>query len=333
MKNTSFKKGCFIAILIFISVFILVTAIVVWQISKSYGLTRAPYTPIPEKIPNNATCQMVLRIPPALPILERVLPWEQIKNNTPIPKPETVIPMVLPYELGFWATTEFARNQVSFTLSINEKRLGPIVYEWLQSAQPWRDIEQIQWDNSGLQYPQRGYLSLSGSIKIPEGVEERVVKDWKTGNKNISKLNLQSRDLCEIQLDLSNGDFLVWTSCILNAQGVNWEEELKNNQFASMIYELVKKLMKMNININPTNTPDELDVKVIIEAEPEAQAQLEFFIGGMGFPMLQDYLKNQFGMILEGKLSWDNNLKALAGNLKLKNYENFLKAKLSSLIK
>ncbi len=330
--SPQFKKGCLISILLFLVLIIVVATIIIWQISKSYGLTRAPYTPIPDKILENASCQIILRIPPAKQILARVLPWEHLKNNTPIPMPQTTIPMALPYELGLWATTEFARNRVFFTFAINEKRLGPLAYEILQSAQPWREIKQIEWDSNGLQFPQRGYLSLSGSIKIPEGVEERVLKDWKIENKPIPKLNPQSKHLCEIQLDLANGDFLVWTACILNAQGVNWEEELKNNQFANMIYEIAKKLKKLNIIADPTPTPDELNVKVTLQADPEVQSQLEFFIGGVGFPMLQDYLKTQFGMGLEGKLVWDKSQNALTGDLKLKNFENFLSNKLASLI-
>jgi len=158
------KKGCLISILILLVVFILIATVVIWQISKSYGLSQAPYIPIPEKIAPNASCQMVLRIPPALPILERVLPWEQLKNQTSIPLPHTTIPMALPYELGFWATTEFAKSQVSFTIAVNEKRLGPIAYQLLQDEQPWKQISQITWDKEGLQYIPRGYLSLSGSI-------------------------------------------------------------------------------------------------------------------------------------------------------------------------
>ncbi|MGC9054732.1 MAG: hypothetical protein ACP5KS_12725 [Candidatus Hydrogenedens sp.] len=327
------KKGCLISIIVFVITLILFGTIITWQISKSYGLTSAPYTPIPDKISDHASCQIVVRIPPASPILERVLPWEQLKKNTPIPLPQTTIPMALPYELGFWATTEFARNRVSFTLAINEKRLGPIAYEILQSFQPWKDVQQIEWDKNGLQFPQRGYLSLSGSIKIPEGVEERVLKDWKVENKTIPKLDSQSKHLCEIQMDLVNGDFLVWTACILNAQGTNWEEELKNNKFAEMIYEIAKKLRKLNIIMDTTPTPDEMDVKVSLQADPEVQGQLELFLGGMGFPMFQDYLKNQFGMTLEGKLTWDSNQNALTGNLKLKNFEKFLKTQLTSLIK
>ncbi len=331
--SLQFKKGCWVAVLIFIVLFVLISTIIIWQISKSYGLTRAPYIPIPDKITENASCQIVLRIPPAEPILERVLPWEQLKNNTPIPMPQTTIPMALPYELGLWATTEFARNRVSFTFAINEKRLGPLAYEILQSAQPWREIKEIEWDSNGLQFPQRGYLSLWGSIKIPEGVEERVLKDWQKESKSIPKLNPQSKHLCEIQLDLANGDFLVWTACILNAQGVNWEEELKNNQFANMIYEIAKKLKKLNISADPTSTPDELNVKVVLQADPEVQSQLEFFIGGMGFPMLQDYLKTQLGMTLEGKLVWDKNRNGLTGDLRLKNFENFLRTQLASLVR
>ncbi|HOQ31133.1 MAG TPA: hypothetical protein PLA12_01335 [Candidatus Hydrogenedens sp.] len=331
--SPQFKKGCLISVLVFVVLLILLITIITWQISKSYGLSRAPYIPIPDSFSDRATCQIVLRIPPASPILERVLPWEQLKKNTPIPLPQTTIPMALPYELGFWATTEFARNKVSFTLAINEKRLGPIAYEILQSSQPWKNIQQIEWDKNGLQFPQRGYLSLSGSIKIPEGVEEHVLQDWKIENKPIQKLDSQSKHLCEIQMDLTNGDFLVWTACIMNAQGINWEEELKNNKFAGMIYEIAKKLRKLNIIMDTTPTPDEMDVKVSLQAEPEAQGQLEFFLGGMGFPMLQDYLKNQFGMTLEGKLSWDSNQNALTGNLKLKNYENFLRTQLASFIK
>ncbi len=331
--SPQFKKGCLISILILIAVLLLIVGIITWQIAKSYGLTRAPYSPLTDNFPNSATCQIILHVPPALPILERVLPWEQLKKNTPIPIPKTTIPMALPYELGFWARTEFAKNQVSFTLSINEKRLGPIAYEWLQSAQPWKELHQIEWDKNGLQFPQRGYLSLSGSIKIPEGVEEQVLKDWKVENKTTKKLDSQSKHLCEIQLDLSNGDFLVWTACILNAQETNWQDELKNNQFAKMIYEIAKKLRKINITIDPKTIPDELDTKVIIQAEPEAQAQMELFIAGMAIPMIQDYLKSQFGMILEGKLVWDKNQNALVGNLNLKNFENFLRTQLASLVK
>ncbi len=327
------KKGCLISILILLVVFILIATVVIWQISKSYGLSQAPYIPIPEKIAPNASCQMVLRIPPALPILERVLPWEQLKNQTSIPLPHTTIPMALPYELGFWATTEFAKSQVSFTIAVNEKRLGPIAYQLLQDEQPWKQISQITWDKEGLQYIPRGYLSLSGSIKIPDGVEERILKDWTSEKKPIQKLSPESKHLCEIQLDSTSGDFLVWTACILNAQGVSWEEELKNNQYAGMAYEIIKKMKQLNITVDPSTNPDELMLKVALKADPESQGTLEFFISGMGLPMAQDYLKSQLGMTLEGKLSWNSTDSALEGDLTLKNFEPFFKSKLSSLIR
>lgn len=326
------KKGCLISILILLLVFIFIATMIFLQMSKSYGLSSAPYIPIPEKIPPNASCQMVLRIPPVLPILDRLLPWEQLKERTPIPLPHTTIPMALPYELGFWATTEFAKSRVSFTIAVNEKRLGPIIYQLLQDEQPWKQISQIDWDEGGLQFISRGYLSLSGSIKIPDGVEERVLKDWTFEKKQLQKLSPESKHLCEIQLNLTGGDFLVWTACILNAQGVSWEDELKNNQFAGTIYEIVKKMEQLNIIADPSQNPDELILKVVLKADPESQGALEFFISGMGLPMVQDYLKSQFGIILEGKLSWNSTDSALTGDLTLKNYEPFLKSKLSSLI-
>ncbi|HOV32519.1 MAG TPA: hypothetical protein PLX23_04055 [Candidatus Hydrogenedens sp.] len=327
------KKGCLISILIFLLVFIFITTVIIWQMSKSYGLSRAPYMPIPEKIPPNASCQMVLRIPPALPVIDRLIPWEQLKEKTPIPAPHTTIPMALPYELGFWATTEFAKSRVSFTIAVNEKRLGPIIHQLLQDEQPWKQIPQIDWDEGGMQFISRGYLSLSGSIKIPDGVEERVLKDWTSEKKPIQKLSPETKHFCEIQLDSTSGDFLVWTACILNAQGVSWEEELKNNQYAGMVYEIIKKMKQLNITIDPSANPDELMLKIALKADPTSQGPLEFFISGMGLPMVQDYLKSQFGITLEGKLSWDSTESALIGDLTLKNYEPFLKSKLSSLLR
>ncbi|HOK09335.1 MAG TPA: hypothetical protein PLJ10_06700 [Candidatus Hydrogenedens sp.] len=332
--SPNIKKGCLISFLLFLVVVIVVILIVTWHVSKSYGLTKAPYIPIPTKIPPNANCQIVLRTDPALPILERVLPWEQLKSQTPIPAPQTTIPMALPYELGFWAVTEFARSHVSFSLIINEKRLGPIAYEILQTERPWENIKQIIWDKEGLTFPQRGLLSITGALKIPEGVEEQVIKDWGTQQKGISaRLSSESKHLLEAYLDLKNGEILVWTASILNAQGVAWEEELRNNKFAGMAYEIAKKLEQLHIQADPSTKPDELILKAVLQARPDAQGALEFFIKGMGLPMAQDYLKTQFGILLEGNFAWDSNQSALVGDFVLKNYEGFLKTKLATLIK
>ncbi|MCA1900966.1 MAG: hypothetical protein LDL53_01915, partial [Candidatus Hydrogenedens sp.] len=186
----------------------------------------------------------------------------------------------------------------------------------------------------GLTFPQRGLLSITGALKIPEGVEEQVIKDWGTQQKGISaRLSSESKHLLEAYLDLKNGEILVWTASILNAQGVAWEEELRNNKFAGMAYEIAKKLEQLHIQADPSTKPDELILKAVLQARPDAQGALEFFIKGMGLPMAQDYLKTQFGILLEGNFAWDSNQSALVGDFVLKNYEGFLKTKLATLIK
>lgn len=330
--SKSFKKGCLISVLVFLILVIVGGIALVWIISQSYGLTKAPYIPLPEKFPNNATCKLTLRIEPNLKDIERIIPWDELGAKLQFPGLQSLLPLILPYELALWTTTDIAKRVININIAVNEKRLGPVIYEVLQSEAPWQNIKQIQWNPQGLDYPSRGLISLRGALPIPQGVEDIITKEWIHSEK-VSPINIspQAQNLLEASLDFQSGDFYVWASAIASAFGTSLEDEKEKNQYIKLGIDIAKKLKTLYLSVIPKKE-DESEINIELSALPESRGALEFFIGGLGLPFAQDYLNTNFGIKLEGKLTWDESKNALTGKLYLRNYENFLKARLKSAI-
>ncbi len=332
MSNKNFKKGCLISIVVFIALILVISVTLLWLISRSYGLTKAPYIPIPDKIPPNSPCKITLRIEPNLEQVESIIPWDELGAKLQFPGLQTIIPWVLPYELGMWATTDLSRRIINLNIGVSEKRLGPVIYEILQSDMPWVNIKQVQWNPQGLEYPSRGYMLLQGAIPIPEGIEEILSKEWVHNDRiNPMPISPNSKYLFEVSLDFQAGEIYIWASSITALLGLSLEEEKERNQYIKLGMDMAKKLKTLYAYAIPTKK-DELEINIQLFANPDSRGALEFFIVGLGIPFAQDYLNNNFGIKLEGKLSWDETKNALGGKLYLKNYENFLKRKLISAI-
>ncbi len=328
--NKNIKKGCLISILVSIVTIILIGIIIFWLISRSYGLTRAPYIPIPEKFSKNSTAKLTIRLDPYLEHLERVIPWDELGGKLQFPGLQTIIPLVLPFEFGIWTDTDMSRKTININIGVNEKRLGPIIYEVLQSKAPWLNIKQVQWNPQGLEFTSRGFISLKGAIQIPQGTEEILTKEWIHSDRISPQPILpNSKYLLEASFDFQSGDLYVWAVTLASIFGVSLEEEKEKNQYIKLGMDIAKKLKALYLYAIPTEK-DELEINVYLFANPDSRGALEFFIGGLGLPFAQEYLNTHFGMKLEGKLNWDNTKNALTGKLYLKNYENFVKNKLIS---
>ncbi|MCX8065262.1 MAG: hypothetical protein N3G21_08840 [Candidatus Hydrogenedentes bacterium] len=330
--NKNIKKGCLISLLVFLTLLILAGVVILWVISQSYGLTKAPHIPLPDKFPSNATCKATLRIEPHLKNIERIIPWDELGAKLQIPGLQSIIPLVLPYEIGIWSITDMPSKSININIAVSEKRLGPIIYEVLQSESPWLNVKQIKWNPQGLEYTNRGLILLKGTLPIPQGLEETVSKEWIHPEKAVSvNISPNSKELFEITLDFHSGDIYVWTSAITSALGISLEEEKEKNQYIKLGMDIAKKLKFLYASVVPKKE-DELEVNIELFATPESRGALEFFIGGLGLPFAQEYLIKNYGIKLEGKLNWDESKNALTGRLYLRNYENFLKAKLKSAI-
>jgi len=313
------KKGCLIVAIVVPLIILAAVGVVGYRMSRQFGLTEAPAVSHDTVVNAQTRFQAVLEPDKLNDFVLQHLPKDKIQIPSWIPwKIDELLPKILPREVALVAGSDYKQGTIDLTMFVNERRGGPAITEYLNQQNPFRNLPQIKWDPKLVQLPQRGVITLGGALSIPEGAEEKVLESW-SHEPPKDPAKPAGDHLLEAVLDNRNGEIITLAASIMSIYGMDWQKMFAMQE-AQMGLEIIKHITVVRLTADLAGN-DLMKILLTIGAEPIIQSQLEFFTNAFAVPPVQQYLKEQMNLKLEGNFKWDAKQNALVGDFGLSGFE------------
>ena len=186
--------------------------------------------------------------------------------------PPWTLPMALPHEAAFVVDADLGTNSINPTIFINDKRLAPVIIEFLDSISlpaplsDWFAGAQLRREESGV-------LTLKGNAKVEPGLLGQIRALWP--NTDVGEpIQAKGGHLAEIVLDNRDGSAVGLVGAVMQSQGINLAETLNEGNLGT-----IKELSFVRIQADIADD-DTLNVRLDLECTPETEPGM---VGMMGF--------------------------------------------------
>ena len=318
------KKGCLIALIVVPVLLTVTLGAVAYKLNSEFGLLEAQ--PISHEQYADATTRLrVLLRPEAMEgFILRHVPSDAVA----IPGPYSiydVIPMVLPREVALLSGSNYRTGKMDVRLFINERRGGPYIRHMANSANFLGELDFVRWVPNRMECPQRGAVAATGSIPIPyyEALEARILESWPNTPPPTPAL-LEGTHLLEAALDNRNGEVMGLIGVGSGMGGMDWMELFKDPQI-NMAMDILEKVTMARLTVNLLSD-DEANIRIRVDASPEAQKKLVFILNMLVLPELKKTLRADYEIELDGELTSSDADNALFGDFRLKGFEKHVNA-------
>jgi len=308
------KKGCLIAAGVVILVLLAGIGVAWYRVNRQFGLTSAELVSH-ETLAEPATrLRAVVKLDELADLIVTLLPPE-----IPMPSwlpytPEEAVRAFLPYEAALLAASDYGTGEVRLTFFVNERRGGPIIVQELNRAQVLSKAKFVRWLTPQLELKQRGVITATGALPLPDGVEEQVLRSWTHDSPGAPLLASGSNQL-EVVLDNRNGDIVTYVAAVMKALGQDWRAPYED-PIAKGFMDMLVNVFSVRLTANLTGR-DTAEAQLRLDAAPAARSQLEFLFGVVVMPQAKAWLQKKYGLVLDGETKWDETEEAMLGNFKV----------------
>lgn len=320
------KKGCVI-VLIVLAVLLVLLAVgvfVAYRVAdERLGLSPAPPISHEQAVKGDARIRLVISPEKLAPFIPAYLPSEMQVQGLNL---NTILDAVLPREVAVLAHSDVIGKKLALTFFANEKRLGLYIQNVVNASDFFSSLSQVTWVTDGFELPERGFLVAEGNLAIPDTVQETLFELWPTATTEPAA-TIKGMNQAELIIDNRNGDILAVAAAIAQANGQDWET-LKDSQYGETVIGIMESIYVGRLEANLLDS-DTADIALRIDSDEEKGPGLQFLLSGLALPYLRDYIKEQYGLILEGELPWNAEENAIIGSFKLTGLEAFIKSRLA----
>ena len=320
------KKGCIIVLAVLAVLVVggvVVGAVAYGKASMEFGLSEALPKTSDSLVKPETRVRAVLKTDLLTEFVQKHLPVEltsQIPSWVPFDA-NTIVADVMPYEVSLLGGSDYRAGKFNLEIYINERRLGPALVEMFKQNNPVAGIPAIQWDPNLLTQAERGSLTLDGTIAIPDGLEDEILKTW-THEQKGEPLQISNSHLLELYIDNRNGDILTLAGAIAKSQGQDWKTLFASDGF-KIATQIIQRINYITAEAD-LKSMDELGMVIRIYSE-NAQS-LAFMIntrleGLKGLAMMQ-------GLTLDGTVVADDSIQAVVGTFTLSGLDQFVTNKI-----
>ncbi|MBI2432221.1 MAG: hypothetical protein HYV26_05065 [Candidatus Hydrogenedentes bacterium] len=308
------KRGCLIVVILVPVVSLASAGVVFYRANQQYGLFPAEVISQEEFAQANTRLRATIRLADLQDFLKEVLPPEtQLPAWMPFSL-EEALPQVLPYQIALLGGANFRTSEYEFTLFVNEQRGGPFIAEIINQSNIFDELQVVKWDEKHLSFQRRGVLTVSGTLPMPEGMEDLVLERW-TSEASKTPLTIEGGHLFEIALDNRDGEALTLWGTLTEANKQDFRKALAYPE-AQSIVETLSHVSSLRIQADLVN-PDALKLLFRIYAEPDTGPNLKFMLGAFVIPPIQQELSTKYDMKLDGDTQWDEKEGAVIGDFTL----------------
>ncbi len=324
------KKGCLIVLLI-LGVLVAgglgFAGVQYRNLNRDYGLSMAEPVSHETLVAPDTRLRALLQPDKLIGTLMDYVPQGSLESKLPSWIPmnlEESLPKVLPREVALLANPNYAAGDIDMTLFVNERRGGPAVMNWLNENNPLADIPMVKWDPALVQMPERGTLTLDAALNMPAGIEENVLEHW-SHDPPAAPLSISGEHALEVVLDNRNGASMVLAATISELNGQSWEQ-LRNKQEFGLVLGFLKAIQWIRLGADVT-ARDEITIKMHIDSKNNLE-----FIHAMAFPELQNTLKKDTQLDLQGSAKWNEKQSALVGTYTLTGYDKLIRPQVAAAL-
>ena len=331
------KKGCLIAIGLFVALLAMaaVAAVAAYsKFDKEMGISEAPPFSHETEATPETRLRVVLRPELLKDMLGQLAVVKQVYAESMPPslassfKLEDILDMALPREAALLGTPDFSKGVLNLSLFVNEKRGGPALVSELNKNNTLAGIKQIKWTTDGMEIPERGIMRAAGTLAIPDTLEQKIMENWKN-KAAVEPLLVEGGHHLEAVLDNRNGDALTLVACAAAASGNDWEE-LLNGQYGNMILNALVLIHDVRLTADLLDF-DTLKALVRLDTTSEGGPGLQFILAGF-WPQIVAEARAKQGLIIEGEPVWDADKSAIMMDLKITGLQKLIEEKTGATI-
>lgn len=298
------KKGCLIVFCIVALLLVISVAVAGIQFNNTYGLAISEEVSHATLANAQTRVRAVVKLDKLRDLLLTMLPPE-VQTQMPAWLPytkEELAEEVLPREVALLAGPNYSKNEYEITLFANERRGGPYITKVVNESKVFDQVQIVKWSPDLAILRQRGVITASGSIPMPEDTEMLVLEKW-THDAPEQPLEIEGDHLVEAVFDNRNGDAMALFNVFYSQQVPDWRE--KTDPAINMAVGMLPLLYTIRLEAD-LKGEDEALVRLLIHGAEDLKSQLNFIANGIVLPRLKHDLKQQQGLILDGEFVWDD---------------------------
>ncbi len=246
-----------VALLVVIGVIAVVKADRTYCVFRSPEFSHAPYVLPDTRVqiavwPGRGQEALMAFLQAALPEKQRPSPW--------------VVKRLLPHEAAVFLAPNLQTQSIAVTTFVNEQRLGPVIRDAVNEANPSRSLPAIRWSREGMVAEKRGILTLRGEVPVDPHTLELTQMHW-AGEPAAEPLALEGGHALEVALDNRDGGAFTVLSALELLKVSNGE----NNP--DFYVGMLANVSWIRLFADFTGTSETL-VRLHIECRPDAEAGL-----------------------------------------------------------
>jgi len=308
------KKGCLIAAVVVILVLVAGISVVWYRVNRQFGLKSAELVSHETFAEPATRLRAVIKLDKLADFVTTLLPPEIVVPSWLPYSREEAVREFLPYEVALLATPDYGTGEVRLTVFVNERRGGPIIVQELNRAQVLSKVKFVRWLPAQLELRQRGVITATGALPLPDGVEEHVLRSWTHDSPGEPLLASGSNQL-EVALDNRNGDIVTYMAAVLKALEQDWRAPYED-PIAKGFMDMLVNVFSVRLTANLTG-PDTAEAQLRLDAAPVARGQLEFLFGVVVMPQAKAWLQKECGLVMDGEMKWNEAENAMLGSFKV----------------
>ena len=327
---------------------------------QRYGLSLATAVSHEAFARDEDRVRLVIRPEFLLPYLEHYLP-EEGESSAMGPSSAELFRELLPREIALLARSDLSTGKIHLTLFANESRGGPYIQARINRANVLAQLSGIEWITDGLELPERGVLIAQGSLVLPASSGKTEFAYWPIYNRKLVKQNSQwvteatlleywpervqnppvtskGNHFVEVVVDNTNGDILTFFAVVAAVLGEDWSRvvcylfPLLTFVGPVTCYHSVEAALSMilptfnalcfTMELQDKNT---ILISILIKVPLGSWQFFEFYFSHAVFPQLGSWLHDNFNLILDGSLRWDETQDHIVGTYTLSGIQPILK--------
>ncbi len=318
------KKGCLIllGIVAVLLLGLVIAGVVGFRVANQrFGVSLAPEITHDAYAGADTRIRLVVKPELVTPYIEAYLP-DDVEINTAGFKLGDVINHVIPREIALLAQSDMVGKKVRLTLFANERRGGPLLEMVIRESNVFANISEVNWTTDGLELHGRGALLAEGDIAIPEAAEAEILSIWPT-RAQAPPTPVSGGHLAELVIDNRNGDIFAFAAAAVTAAGDDWEK-IRAEDMADKVVNIIESiyLCRMTADMQDKDT---IALALRIDMHKDEGPLLHSLLSFLAMPWVDDHLKNEHNLVLDGQLQWDEEESAILGEYTISGIEVFMR--------
>ncbi len=222
----------------------------------------------------------------------------------------------MPHEVALLSRTRVDDDDISLQFVINNRRLGPVIQQYVNEETNLPSTALFSWSPEGLQRQRRGLLKLDGEVHVDRAVMQNRDSRW-SGARPRLHLPLEGGHMFELILDNRQGAAYI----LAGAYAVS--QQLGQDALVNMALEALRDVDHLHAT-GDFLTDTDLGLNIRIECDPQGQENtpqaMAFFLE-MLLTELRTSLQADYGVELTGAAEVDGF--TVQGRYRLRRFDRF----------